>query len=368
MAPRAIAKHCGILTGPDRLIHAYDGWASSKSRGARSGRAKRLRFSLSGVASEIFTHGNNPSRRRRLRAGRRFGGTFLGFSGAAIGGVIGSTIGTVIDTRIISSLAPDQRIEGARLDSLRVTTATEGAVIPRLYGRMRVGGNIIWATDFREGQYHQPGRRQRRRAEGHDDGIPLLRQLRGGACEGPISGIGRIWADGKALDVPGVTWRWHPRRRGASPRSVHRGHDGRGHAPAYRGTAYVVFEDLNLSAFGNRLPQISFEVFRPLADPDTAERLVTAVNMIPSSGEFIYATEPVKQSTGSGGATVAENLNATPTQPTSWCRWTGCSPWPRLWKASLVVAWFGDDLRAATARSGRASRWPPRPRRPRLGW
>lgn len=23
-------------------------------------------------------------------------------------------------------------------------------MIPRLYGRMRIGGNIIWATDFRE--------------------------------------------------------------------------------------------------------------------------------------------------------------------------------------------------------------------------
>ncbi|KAF0171201.1 MAG: hypothetical protein FD162_3129 [Rhodobacteraceae bacterium] len=85
---------------------------------------------------------------------------------------------------------------------------------------------------------------------------------------------------------------------------------GAANTPAYRGTAYVVFEELNLSAFGNRLPQISFEVFRPLADPDTAEGLVKAVTMIPASGEFTYATAPVKKTTGSGGATVAENLNA----------------------------------------------------------
>jgi len=82
--------------------------------------------------------------------GGAFGGAILGFSGAAIGGFIGSTIGSVVDSWIVSSLAPAQKIEGQRLDSLRITSATEGAIIPRLYGRMRIGGNIIWATDFRE--------------------------------------------------------------------------------------------------------------------------------------------------------------------------------------------------------------------------
>jgi len=41
-------------------------------------------------------------------------------------------MGSVIDSWIISSLAPTQRIESARLESLRITSSTEGAVIPRL--------------------------------------------------------------------------------------------------------------------------------------------------------------------------------------------------------------------------------------------
>ncbi|EEW23705.1 hypothetical protein Rsw2DRAFT_3356 [Rhodobacter ferrooxidans] len=64
--------------------------------------------------------------------GGAFGGAILGFSGAAIGGFIGSTVGSVVDSWIVSSLAPAQRIEGARLDTLRITSATEGAVIPPL--------------------------------------------------------------------------------------------------------------------------------------------------------------------------------------------------------------------------------------------
>ena len=34
-------------------------------------------------------------------------------------------------------------------------------------------------------------------------------------------------------------------------------------APAYRGVAYVVFEDLALGDYGNRVPQFTFEVIRP---------------------------------------------------------------------------------------------------------
>jgi hypothetical protein len=82
--------------------------------------------------------------------GTAVGGSLLGVSAATIGGFIGSTIGTVVDSWIVSALTPPQRVEGQRLDSLRITSSTEGAVIPRLYGRMRIGGNIIWATDFRE--------------------------------------------------------------------------------------------------------------------------------------------------------------------------------------------------------------------------
>ena len=82
--------------------------------------------------------------------GASLGGGILGVSAVTIGGMIGATAGSMVDSWIVSSMTPGQRIEGARMDSLRMTSATEGVVIPRLYGRMRVGGNIIWATDFRE--------------------------------------------------------------------------------------------------------------------------------------------------------------------------------------------------------------------------
>jgi len=285
--------------------------------------------------------------------GGSIGGGLLGISAVTIGGFIGSSVGSLVDNWIVSSLAPAQRIEGARLDSLRITSATEGAVIPRLYGRMRIGGNIIWATDFREETKTttQGGGKGGGGGKVKTTEYLYYASFAVALCEGEITGIGRIWADGKAMDMTGVTWRWYPGDEAQGPDPFISAKMGTDRTPAYRGTAYVVFEELDLSAFGNRLPQISFEVFRPLADADKAEGLVKAVTLIPASGEFSYATVPVKRLSGAGGATVAENLNAisdTADIVVALDRLQSMAP--AVESVSLVVAWFGDDLRAGNCK------------------
>ena len=62
--------------------------------------------------------------------GGSIGGTILGVSAATIGGVIGSTIGSAVDSWIISSLAPTQRIEGARLGSCATCAVISAAFQP----------------------------------------------------------------------------------------------------------------------------------------------------------------------------------------------------------------------------------------------
>ncbi len=283
--------------------------------------------------------------------GGSIGSAILGVSAATIGAFIGSTVGSVVDSWIVSSLAPTQRIEGARLDTLRITSSTEGAVIPRLYGRMRMGGNIIWATDFRE--------ETRTTTQGGGKGggggkVKTTEYLYYASfavalCEGEITGIGRIWADGKPLDMTGITWRWYPGNEVQTADPFISAKMGVANTAAYRGTAYVVFEELALATFGNRLPQLSFEVFRPLADPDTAEGLTRAVTMIPASGEFTYATQAIRKA--DGGATVSENLNTLPDEAdivVALDRLQAMAP--AVESVSLVVAWFGDDLRAGSCK------------------
>jgi hypothetical protein len=279
--------------------------------------------------------------------GGSIGGAILGVSAATIGGFVGSTIGSVVDSWIVSSLAPTQRIEGPRLDSLRITSSTEGAVIPRVYGRMRMGGNVIWATDFREET--KTTTQGGGKGGGGGGKVKTTEYLYYASfavalCEGPITGIGRIWADGKLLDTAGISWRWYPGNETQTADPFIAAKMGAANTPAYRGTAYVAFEELPLGDYGNRLPQLSFEVFRPLADPDTAEGLTQAVTMIPASGEFTYATTGIRK--GSGGAQIPENLNAlsdTADMVVALDRLQAMAP--KVESVSLVVAWFGNDLR-----------------------
>src|SRR5690606_19550302 len=68
--------------------------------------------------------------------------------------------------------------------------------------------------------------------------------------------------------------------------------EGIGGTPAYRGMAYVVIEDFPLEAFGNRIPNFTFEVRRQLKPVDhdgrAVEEMITGVTLIPGSGEFVY--------------------------------------------------------------------------------
>lgn len=282
--------------------------------------------------------------------GAGFGGTILGLSGAVIGQAAGSILGTILDSRIAASFAPNQSSEGTRLDSLGVTSSTEGAVIPNVYGRMKLGGNIFWATDFLEKATTST---QGGSGKGGGGGKVTTTNyayscsFAVGLCEGPISGIGRIWADGKPFDVAGAVWRVHTGSEAQLPDPFVEAKMGTGNAPAYRGLAYVVFEELPLEKFGNRLPQLSFEVIRPTLADGSAESLIRAVNLIPGAGEFVYATETITRS--SGGTSIPENQNSTfgkADLPASLDTLEQVAP--NLESVALVVSWFGTDLRAGS--------------------
>ncbi len=104
-----------------------------------------------------------------------------------------------------------------------------------------------------------------------------------GLCEGPIGAVLRVWADGKPLDLSGLSMRTYTGDEAQAPDPLIVAKDG--DAPAYRGLAYVVFERLPLANFGNRIPQLSFEVVRPVG---RLERMVRAVTLIPGTTEFGY--------------------------------------------------------------------------------
>lgn len=262
--------------------------------------------------------------------------------GGPVGQMIGAAIGAQIDRTAIQSLIPPRQI-GPRLEQIRVQGAAEGAPIPAAFGRVRVTGQIIWAARFRENRHE--GRAGKGGPRTVDYAYSLSFAV--GLCEGPIDGIGRIWADGQPFDASGVTVRVHRGMADQVSDSLIEAVEG--DAPAYRDLAYVVFEDLPLEAFGDRVPQLAFEVFRrPRGDDARLEDRLEGVCLIPGSGEFVYATSSVLRREGLFRS-AAENVNNREGRADLLVSLDQLqAQLPNLKRVTLVVSWFGDDLRCGS--------------------
>ena len=70
--------------------------------------------------------------------------------GGAIGGPIGAAVGAVLGQRVDAGLLAPKGRQGPRLSELKVQTSSYGTQVPKVFGRMRVAGCVIWATDLIE--------------------------------------------------------------------------------------------------------------------------------------------------------------------------------------------------------------------------
>lgn len=284
-----------------------------------------------------------------------------GLIGGGIGQAVGMALGRIVDGGIVASLSP-ARQRGPRLEALKVQSTAEGAPMAWAMGRARVTGQVIWAARFLEKRNERGGSKGGPRTVDYAYSLSFAVAV----CEGPIDGIGRVWADGRPLDLSGVTMRVHRGTADQTPDPLIEAVEGA--APAYRGTAYVVFEDLPLGPFGNRLPQLSFEVFRrPRGIAARLEDRLEGVCLIPGAGEFVLATEPVFRREGLTRSRV-ENVNNAEGRADFLVSLDQLQAQaPKLKRVSLVIGWFGDDLRAGHCRIRPGVERLDRPTRP-LNW
>ncbi|QIQ87694.1 phage tail protein [Erythrobacter sp.] len=181
--------------------------------------------------------------------------------GTALGGPVGGAIGALIGRQADQAVLGGGNRTGPRLKELAVTTSSYGTPIPRQFGRMRTAGTIIWATDLVESKS----------TEGGGKGKPSTTTFSYSASfavavsSTPIREVRRVWADGKLLrgaagdlKIEG-TMRTH-RGFGDDPVDPLIAADRGIEVPGFRDLAYVVFEDLQLADFGNRIPALTFEV------------------------------------------------------------------------------------------------------------
>lgn len=212
-------------------------------------------------------------------------GAVIGFfvgggpAGAIYGAQIGMTVGGLIDP-------PDgPQLEGPRLQDKQIIVSTYGNAIPLIYGaENRCSGNVIWSTGLIETAEEEDSGGGKGGGGGASTTTYSYRvsfALAMGA--GSMVGVNRIWANSKLIyDATGLTLPAVDPVNGqivtkamGTHAVMEEMHFWPGTAtqvrdswiqannpttPAYRNIAYIVFKDMQLADFGNRLPNIEVEI------------------------------------------------------------------------------------------------------------
>lgn len=188
------------------------------------------------------------------------------------------------------ALTATNKIEGPRLESLDVTTADYGTPLTYFWGKRRLEGcPIIWAEKLREKKVTSKTK------GGKYSEYKYYGTFAIAIADHPIDAISRIWMDkhlvydatkaGPISPIIGFV----EALTSSSPVKLTRGKNMRVYlgsetqlpdprmeswcedrygvdsCPAYRGLSYLVFEELPLEKFGNRIPQLTVEAVN---DPD----------------------------------------------------------------------------------------------------
>ncbi len=131
-------------------------------------------------------------------------------------------------------------------------------------------------------------------------------------------------------------------RESGPDRDLHEIDAGPGHCVDARDEIRIV-----LGFAGNRVPQFAFEVLRPVGG---IAQTIRAVCLIPGSTEFGLDPRPVTEDAGFGTTKPANRFQLQAGSDVLASLDTLQALCPRLARVSVIVSWFGDDLRAGECR------------------
>ena len=215
-------------------------------------------------------------------------GNILGAIGAVVGFIVGgpqgASIGYSIGSGIGNAIDPP-KIEGPKLTDGAQQTGTVGVPIPFGYGKFPVAGNVIWAAELKE------RKKTERTGKGSGPKVTTYTYTRSyaiGVCEGPIYRFLQIKRNGKVvydwsgmLDMPpGLSGKeqmlWIAQHQvylnwirntvlylggeTQMPDSTITAYEGVGNVAPFRGLAYIVVTDDDLTDLRGAIPQYEFVV------------------------------------------------------------------------------------------------------------
>jgi len=196
----------------------------------------------------------------------------VGWAAALQGAQWGMAIGGLLDP------PKGPSVQGPRLTDLSSQSGSYGVGIPRIYGSMATHGNIFWLEG---NKLKEVVTKKKSKSGGKGGGgsttttttYTYFATFAVGLCDGPISGIRRIWIGSKLFydagssdlsaviasnqKATGFTLYLGTDTQTANSRiQAEKGVD----TPAYRGLAYIVFYDFALAGYGNSMMGVQVKV------------------------------------------------------------------------------------------------------------
>jgi hypothetical protein len=157
---------------------------------------------------------------------------------------------------------------GPRLVETRVAFSLYGTPIPYTIGKRRLQGNIIYADELEEKEVVTTVNGRTVTNYGYYGTFAISFGYNADSDAGNYV-LRRAWADGRLIIdnvnrtravAPGIKYTFYPGTETQEPDPTLVARNGADNTPAFRGQIYMVFVDLPLLAFNNKVPAITIEV------------------------------------------------------------------------------------------------------------
>jgi hypothetical protein len=191
----------------------------------------------------------------------------IGAIGAGIGSLFGNPmlgweLGTTLGGILMPMMAPTSQ---GRLSDVRVAGASYGLLIPQGWGEPRVGGIVIWAEPLIE---HKPSGGSGGSSNNFYSYSATFAVM---IAAGPVASLNKIYAEDLVIydstqsppTSANITVYLGDESQTQDPLMSAALSAASLPCPAHRGYAYVVFNNLDLTNWSSRIPNMSFDVTYP---------------------------------------------------------------------------------------------------------
>ena len=257
-------------------------------------------------------------------------------------------------SNIYNLLKTNQDEINSEIKNYSLQSSTYNKIIPEIFGRVRISGNIMWVSEIKKTSIYHPKKMTKNGTQTAYTENLVRGSFAIAICKGVIDEIKNIYVNNEPLNLSTYNIKIYYGDEKQKTDTTMQSYLGT-NIPAFKGLCYVVFNDFPMEEFGGTIPNFTFDVVRnkEIQEENDMEQLVSCINIIPGSGEFVYDTKTQKKLNGSWiYGNFYETQKPTILNNHSFTNYTDAvdslndlqKTFPNLKYVSLIVCWFCNSL------------------------